>query len=377
MQNDTSPPVDHELLDRYLAGEAMDRERAIVEQWLMQSPDARLLIEEVRRPGAFDDATIDGVQFDAVVVAGAIEQRVAVGQAGVAKGWQGQSANKLRSERRLGFGAHSLRRSGVVTTILGLIVVCTIAVPTLRQLLRRETPSVASHLYRAGRAQRAAITLIDGSRVVLAPETQLRYTVDQHGAIGIDLIGEAFFSVTHRTNQAFVVRTGTIMTKVLGTAFNVRRYPGDTETQVAVVDGRVAITGHSTLVLGAGRVVDVNDSTLVANTTTDVNQAAAWTQGHLIFNDAPVSDMLTTLGRWYGYTFRLTDTVLAKHHVSITFSLDRPADALNTLKTMLGVTMTFEGNTVTLWPKRRLRNGAIRDIRSRELFRSSDMEAGR
>jgi hypothetical protein len=85
--------------------------------------------------------------------------------------------------------------------------------------------------------------------------------------------------------------------------------------------------------------------------------------------------MLATLGRWYGYEFRLDDTTLAASHVSIGFDADRPAEALNTVKAVLGVSMTFDGNVITL--RREHDNHASSHAPQRTSYRHSDSEVGK
>jgi ferric-dicitrate binding protein FerR (iron transport regulator) len=193
----------------------------------------------------------------------------------------------------------------------------------------------------------------------------------------VDLVGEALFSVTQRAEQPFVVRTGAVVTKVLGTKFNVRRYPADRATQVAVLTGRVASGGHATpLVLSAGTVGDITDSSATLSLNDDPELIASWTQGHLVFHNAPVSTVLATLGRWYGYEFRATDTMITTGHMSVRLSTDRANEALNMVRTVLGVTMTFEGNVITLRPERG-EKGASRSSRTHELSINPKPEVGR
>jgi len=220
------------------------------------------------------------------------------------------------------------------------------------------------------------VTLADGSTVVLAPETRIRYTVDLHGARTADLIGEAFFTIAH-ARQPFVVRTGAVTTRVLGTAFDVRRYPGDATTQITVVSGKVSTGGRRPPVtLSAGAVGHATDSTVTVSAIADPERSTLWTRGRLVFEDAPVSVILSTLSRWYGYEFQLTDTTLAAQRVSVAFRTENPTEAMTMVKLILNVSMTFDGNVVTLRPKRNT-NGASQRTRIRELLETPGSEVGK
>jgi len=47
----------------------------------------------------------------------------------------------------------------------------------------------------------------------------------------VTLIGEAYFDVAHDSSRPFIIHTGKINIKVLGTSFNVRNYPQDKELE--------------------------------------------------------------------------------------------------------------------------------------------------
>jgi len=57
----------------------------------------------------------------------------------------------------------------------------------------------------------------------------------------VNVVGEALFTVTHSASRPFVVHAGTAIVQVLGTKFDVRRYPNDRATHVLVADGRVVV----------------------------------------------------------------------------------------------------------------------------------------
>src|SRR6185295_18900551 len=58
----------------------------------------------------------------------------------------------------------------------------------------------------------------------------------------VSLTGEAFFDVTKDSSHPFIIHTSVMDIKVLGTAFNVRSYPGDASTETSLIRGKVEIT---------------------------------------------------------------------------------------------------------------------------------------
>lgn len=86
------------------------------------------------------------------------------------------------------------------------------------------------------------VLLPDGSRVTLEPSSQLLIGK----AFGksrreVFLTGEAFFEVTRNATKPFMVYTGKMVTKVLGTSFRIKAYATDSSMMVAVRTGRVTV----------------------------------------------------------------------------------------------------------------------------------------
>jgi len=205
--------------------------------------------------------------------------------------------------------------------------------------------------------QRVTVILGDGSQVHLAPESRLRLATGYGGhSRTVTLQGEAYFLVPHAGDVPFIVHTATTSMRVLGTAFDVRHYPGDPATRIAVLTGRVAVQpgtmtpGRSATVVAANMTGIATDSTMMVREGTA--DATGWITGQLVFRDAPLPDMLATLTRWYGYQFRLADSSLAHHTLTLGLSTESSQDALTTLGRILDVDVVVDGTIVTLRPRR-------------------------
>lgn len=192
--------------------------------------------------------------------------------------------------------------------------------------------------------ERADITLRDGTHVILAPQS----TLTMRGNLG-SLVGEAFFTVQHRAESPLIIRTGHITTRVLGTAFDVRRYAGDSATRVVVLEGKVAVKGAQTTAITRGTVATVTDSTTAATTTGDPSQLTRWTQNQLFFRDAPVDEVLHAIERWYGVAFRVTDPAVQTYRLTTVLDTRRTrSETLAALELTLNVQMSAVGDTITL-----------------------------
>jgi len=377
-------PVDWELIERYLAGDLSGEERLRAESSLRGHPRLREMLDVVERKLA----SVDGGEPRAVEQAYAMlmarvrtrEEKMDSGVSDRRRAAEGRVL--LLGGRTLRLGVRSLRTSRMKYAMSALAVTAAAmlfvtAVPTIRRTVSQHQSVVISRVYTTYRAQQATVTLDDGSTVTLAPETWMHYTVDRAGVRSIELIGEAVFSVVSHVRTPFVVHTGSVTTRVLGTTFDVRCYAGDAATLVTVVNGRVATSSHATpVVLVAGTMARVTDSSTTVSPVSNPTHVVSWTQGDLVFTEAPLPVVLATLSRWYGYEFHMADTTLASKVISGKFRTDQITETMNTLKAVLGVTMSFDGKVVTLRLPRTA-DTQSRRTSTREFLHNLESEVGK
>lgn len=107
------------------------------------------------------------------------------------------------------------------------------------------------------------VVLNDNSIVVLSPQSSLSYpSVFSGSDRKVYLHGEASFSVTHRSSP-FMVYTGEMVTKVMGTRFVVRSFDHDQKISVQVQSGKVSV--YSTKPSISANAMEKNGVILTAN----------------------------------------------------------------------------------------------------------------
>ncbi len=93
---------------------------------------------------------------------------------------------------------------------------------------------------RGDKAQR--ISLPDGSKITLAPQSRVQYASAFDGPErSLYLDGKAFFEVVHDASRPFKVYTQKVITRVLGTTFLVTAYNRENEVTVSVKRGKVSV----------------------------------------------------------------------------------------------------------------------------------------
>jgi ferric-dicitrate binding protein FerR (iron transport regulator) len=212
--------------------------------------------------------------------------------------------------------------------------------------------------YITGRDERATIQLGDGSRVVLGPNTRLRYT-HPFGAHdrNVYLQGRGYFTVTRRLATPFVVYTATSATQVLGTTFVVKAVAADTVVQVVVESGKVVLRQRNSA-LGTGTTLARGElgrltarGLMTVAHDIDVSAYSSWSQDRLTFTAAPTATVLHALEERYDLQFVLPRDFNAATPASFVIDVENADQAVENLAKILGLTATRTGRVVTLRPK--------------------------
>lgn len=130
--------------------------------------------------------------------------------------------------------------AAVLSLILGLLTYYFLwKTEPIQPLSKPQLSEEWVHLYK-----KDLYTLPDGSSVNLNENSQLSYLKSFSGAIReVKLSGEAYFDVTHDAKRPFIIHTGDIHTRVLGTAFTITT--SDKEIKVSVIRGKVEVGNKS------------------------------------------------------------------------------------------------------------------------------------
>ena len=138
---------------------------------------------------------------------------------------------------------------------------------------------------------------------------------------------------------------------MLGTHFNIKAYDTDDSFETTLVEGKVQVMqGDKTKVtlepseqMVIGR--DGKHEVRVVNTSYYI----AWHEGWFYFDDEPLEQVLTMIGRWYDIDFSFKAEGLKE--ISVTGKLKRFENLsviLNMLEKTTGVRFTLTGRMVTI-----------------------------
>ena len=171
------------------------------------------------------------------------------------------------------------------------------------------------------------IVFADGTRVWLHAESRLVYPSRFTGSERrVYLEGEAYFDVAKDPAHPFVIFTDQLEARVLGTELNVSCYPGQ-ESHVALITGRVQVSSGETepVTLRPGQGTTLTDAGF-ETAEENMDPYLNWRKGYIYFDEAPLVEVVTELGRWYNIDVIIENRELMERHVRFFFPRNEPID---------------------------------------------------
>lgn len=205
--------------------------------------------------------------------------------------------------------------------------------------------------------KRFEVVLSDGTSVHLNAGTSLKYPVKflkSEEIREVFVTGEAYFEVTHDVSHPFIVNTGELAIRVLGTRFNVSTYPEDETTDVVLVEGSVALQqGNAQLDLQSEFLLEPGEkgefdkkNRRISKRNVATSIYTAWINGELVFRNMAFEDILGKLERHYNISIVNQNETMAKEKFNASFGDEPVEKVLDYLKTIYGIQFTIENNKV-------------------------------
>jgi ferric-dicitrate binding protein FerR (iron transport regulator) len=296
------------LVDRYLAGQATMEETRLVEAFFESQEKTRSL----------PDVSVSESLWQGISIAVQKEEAATVGSA---HGWRGYAiiACSLIAIALFGyFGYHEYVRN-------------------TRELITKTAPY----------GEKSIITLTDGSKVFLNSGSSISFPrVFDKSAREITLDGEAFFEVTRNPQQPFIVKAGNLVTRVLGTSFNIQAFdPKD--ISVSVATGRVQVTqdlNDSASKSGSPRTIYLDPSQQVSYqnhqftvSNVEIDKIVSWKNNTLRFDETPLSTVGAILTRWYDVEISFDNNDIVNCRINGQFKGQRLEEVLRSIRYMYNI----------------------------------------
>lgn len=193
-------------------------------------------------------------------------------------------------------------------------------------------------------------TLPDGSIITLNKNSRIQYASNFETNRNITLEGEAFFNVATDPSHPFVLKTGEVQVRVLGTSFNVKS--DQQQVEVIVETGAVEVNKKAETVQlkqNEKAVLTKNSSAIVKASNKDELYNYYRTQT-FVCNDTPLWQLAEIFSNAYGVKIEITNTAIRNEEITSVFVYSNLEENLDLLQeTYHGkITVEKKGDTYIL-----------------------------
>jgi transmembrane sensor len=233
--------------------------------------------------------------------------------------------------------------------VSGLILVSLYFLGNQSEILSEE-PQITMVEKQNPNGQKSKIFLPDGSVAYLNSNSRLTYPINfENDTRHVILSGEAFFEVTSDSVRPFLVESHQLITRVLGTSFNVHDFPELKNVSVSLVEGSLRVTSrdnHQEVLLlpGESAMLDRMNNQLSTGTL-DYLSSVAWKDGILYFKETALDQAFSTLEQWYGVHFTYSKPPKESVKVTGKFENEYLANVLRSLSYSVSFSYEIKNGT--------------------------------
>lgn len=210
------------------------------------------------------------------------------------------------------------------------------------------------------------VLLSDGSEVFLQPKSSIRFKepfADSQRVV--DLEGEAFFEVSKDSLRPFLVNTGQVITKVLGTSFTISAFPENENVTVAVITGRVSVMTkqngeedekgqlNETILTPNQKIIYNKNKKIVSRAI--VNEPApihsAGVVRRMVFEAAPISEIFEGLEQVYGVDIEFDAHIFSSCILTTSIAGGKIYDRLDMICKAIDAHYTLKENRIVITGK--------------------------
>lgn len=227
--------------------------------------------------------------------------------------WTKISGRKEKQKQVIGWKTYLVRVAAIL--FIPLLISSVYLFWLLSQNNSMEVQGAMQQVY-ATPGSRVHFTLPDKSEVWLNSGSTLEYPVNfnTQKQRKVKLNGQGYFNVSHNEKHPFLVETGELNIKVLGTSFDVSNYANDRFVSSTLEEGSIALLdmqGKEVARLNPGQKSLLDREThklLVENI--DTRLITSWKDGKLIFKNTPLNEVAKQMERWFNCSIHISPELL-------------------------------------------------------------------
>ncbi|MBD2700507.1 FecR domain-containing protein [Spirosoma sp. BT702] len=206
------------------------------------------------------------------------------------------------------------------------------------------------------------VLLPDGSQITLASHSRVSYArdLDKRANREVFLTGEAFFNVTKNPQHPFLVYAGGLVTRVVGTSFNVQT--GDKQVSVVVRTGRVAVypmketdksekIDETSLLTPNQQATFLIDNQQITRTLANEPKVLSASEQEMVsfqFDNTPIAHVFTRLEMAYGVSIVYDKSVMKNCRLTVPMGEEPFFTKLDIICRTIGASYKVDGTQVVI-----------------------------
>lgn len=319
-----------DIIGKHLKGESSEEETAILQQWLQESIENQELLDEVtnlwEKTGHLDFST-QAPKID-------LDQE-----------WNAFEAYRDRNE--------SIGKKTVIPMWIYRVAAILIMCIGIVFYFLTSPDNTGQHITHRTQSEKMRLFLPDSSEIWLNKSSEISYQEGfgtEHR--NLTLSGEAFFDV-RKNNIPFTINTRQSKTEVLGTAFNLKSYESDSNTEITLIRGRLAFSQAK----NPTNKVHLNpgEKAILKNTTHQIiktrysdPQFLAWKEDILLFNKTTLHEVFSTLEEYFDIKVNVENQAVYLCHFTGNFKKPKLNEILDVLSASINFTYHRTDTQVTI-----------------------------
>lgn len=198
------------------------------------------------------------------------------------------------------------------------------------------------------------VVLPDNSKVWLNGNSRIKYSTDFTKSRNLELTGEALFKVTKDPGNLFTVKLEKLRLEVYGTTFNIKAYPEDIISEVALVEGSIGLFHNNQLIKKM-----IPGELITYDTQKDkfrcqqgnMDQITSWKADELVIENETFENVTKYLERWYGVEITLDQSISQNLKLSFKVKTESLTELLSIISHITPITYEISGKQIKVYKK--------------------------
>ncbi len=203
---------------------------------------------------------------------------------------------------------------------------------------------------------KSQIKLPDGTKVWLNASSKLLFPSEfPDDSRNVELIGEGYFEVKKDESSPFHIKTGNVVTTVLGTSFNIKSDSLQNQVQIALASGKVRVEQYN----GKNEIISTQylqpgqGASFVENQTPEIflyhwDKVFGWKDNIIYFENAGRHEVLSKLENWYGVEIETDHDTSDEWDVTAKFKDQSLENVLENLSFTVGFDYEIDEKSIRL-----------------------------